>query len=291
MIALANAEDAAGEVETAKNHWQQAKTLAEQLSDTGLRLQIRAASASREAFSVGSPDSLRELVVLRDELLNTNENWLAATVALDLSMIFIRLGREKEAAENARIAAERFASIGDTYGADLARRNLAAALSQIPGQEEEARRIVEAFTQTDTTGSRRLQAFKCNLLFIAARRRGDSESARALALEALAIGEELKDIWVVITNTINLANVERDQGRASEAIRLYDRVAEIAQRSGLRITEAIASRHAAEVYNQIRQFQLTKNYADHAAGLLRDTAATVEFSISLGKSVLMPNWD
>jgi hypothetical protein len=35
------------------------------------------------------------------------------------------------------------------------------------------------------------------------------------------------------------------------------------------------------VYNQIKEFQLAKNFAEHAAALLRDTAATVEFSIAL----------
>jgi tetratricopeptide (TPR) repeat protein len=91
----------------------------------------------------------------------------------------------------------------------------------------------------------------------------------------------LKDVWVIITNTINLANVERDLGKPREALILYDRVAQIAQNSGLRMTEAIASRHAAQVHNQTRNFELAQNYANHAIGLLRDSAATVEFSIAL----------
>jgi tetratricopeptide (TPR) repeat protein len=272
IVALAHAEDAAGEVEAAKGHWQQAKAIAEELGDVGLRLQIRAAYASRDALSVASPAALEELAVMRDELLTARESWLAGNVALDLSTIFIRIGREKEAAENARIAADRFATMGDTYGLDVARRNLAAALSQIPERQEDARKLLEEFTQADTSRSKRLQAFKCNLLFMAARRRGDNDTARALAQEALAIGEELKDVWVVITNTINLANVERDQGRVTEAIRLYNRAAQIAQASGFRTTEAIASRHAAHVHNQINEFRLAKNFAEYAAALLRDTA-------------------
>jgi Domain of unknown function (DUF4062) len=189
-IALANAEDAAGDSDSAERRWQQAKTMAEQLEDASLQLRIRAASASRQALSAGSPDSIRELASLRDEVLSDNEDWLGASIAMDLSTIFLRLASEKEAAQNASIAAERFAAVGDTYGAELARRNLAAALSQIPGREEEARRLAAEFTQADVTGSKRLQAFKCNLLFMAARRRGDNETARALTLEALAIGED-----------------------------------------------------------------------------------------------------
>ncbi len=280
-IALAHAEDGAGEADLAEKRWRQAKTMAEQLGDASLQLRIRAALASRQALSVGSPDSIRELASLRDEVLGANEDWMGANIALDLSTIFLRLASEKEAAENATIAGERFAAIGDTYGAQLARRNLAAALSQVPERREEARTLAEEFTQADATGSKRMQAFKCNLLFMAARRRGENDAARALALEALALGGDLKDVWVIITNTINLANVERDLGKTSEALPLYDRVAQIAQNSGLRTTEAIASRHAAQVHNQTRNFELAKNYANHAAGLLRASAATVEFSIAL----------
>jgi tetratricopeptide (TPR) repeat protein len=280
IVALAHAEDAAGEAESAKKRWQEAQRMAGQLGDSRLRHQIRAGFLSREALTTASPASLQDLAAQRDELLSANEDWLAGSVALDLSTIFIRIGREKEGAENARIAATKFDAIGDTYGADLARRNLASALSQIPGQEDEAKRLSEEFTLADTSGSKRLHAFRCNLLFMAARKHGDNERARALALEALAIGEELQDVWVVITNTINLANVERDEGRSSEAIRLYNKVSEIAQRSALRTTEAIASRHAAEVHNQRKEFGLAKNYAEYAVGLLRDSAATVEFSIA-----------
>lgn len=258
-IALAHAEDASGDSDSAKQRWQQAREMAEELGDGSLQVQIRAALASREATSIASRDSIRELVTLRDEVLGAGRQWAGASIALDLSTIFLRIASEKEAAENAAIAADRFAAIGDTYGAELARRNLASALSQIPEREEEARRLAEQFTQADVAGSKRLQAFRCNLLFMAARRRGDNNAARALALEALALGEELRDVWVIITNTINLANVERDLGRLSEALRLYDRVAAIAENSGLRLTEAIASRHAAEVHNKTRKLELAKS--------------------------------
>jgi len=281
IFSLAQAEDAAGDVDAARKQWDKAKTMAEHLGDADLGLQIRASYVSREALSVASLDSVRELESLRDELLRADARWLAANVALDLSTIFIRIGKERAAAFNADVAVKTFASVGDAYGSDLARRNFAAALIQIPGREDEANKLLEEFTQADTSGSKRLQAFKCNLLFMAARRRGDNNTARALAIEALGIGEELSDVWVTIANTINLANVERDLGRSKEAVRLYDKVAQIAQNARLRITEGVASRHAAEVNNRVKEFQLAKNYADHAAALLRDSAATVEFSIAL----------
>ncbi len=227
IIALADAEDGAGDADSAEERWRQAETMAEQFGDASLQVRIRAALASRLALSVGSAEAIRDLTGLRDEVLGANEVWVGANIALDLSTIFLRIASEKEAAENATIAAERFGAIGDTYGVELARRNLAAALSQIPEREEEARKLAEEFTQADATGSKRLQAFKCNLLFMAARRRGDNDTARTLALEALALGEDLNDVWVIITNTINLANVERDLGKSSEALRLYDKVARI----------------------------------------------------------------
>jgi hypothetical protein len=158
---------------------------------------------------------------------------------------------------------------------------LTSAASQIPGREEEAARLAEEFMREEAVGSKRLKAFRCNLLFMAARRRGDNKIASALAAEALAIGDELQDVWVVITNTINLANVRRDEGASAEAIALYNRVSELAHRAGLRTTEAIASRHTAEVYNQSRDFTLAKDFAAYAVALLRDTAADVELAVAL----------
>src|SRR5262249_36700139 len=98
---LANAKDGAGDSDSAKEHWQQAKTMAQELGDTSLQFRILAALASREALSAGSPDSIRKLVDLRDEALAADGEWVGANIALDLSGIFLRMASEKEAAENA----------------------------------------------------------------------------------------------------------------------------------------------------------------------------------------------
>jgi tetratricopeptide (TPR) repeat protein len=281
VAGLAQAEDNTGDAESARTHWQEAENIAKELGDTALTSQFRAESLIREALATTSPGSLEALATLRAELAAANEKWLAAKIALDLSGIFIRIGREKDAAETAEAAVREFASLGDTYGTELARRNFASALSQVPGREEEAARLAKEFTREDVAGSKRLQAFRCNLLFRAARKRGDNKQAAALASEALAIGEELQDVWVVITNTINLANVRRDEDKLGEAITLYNKVSEMARRSGLRTMEAIASRHAAEVHNQRKEFSLAKSYAEYAVAVLRETAAEVELAIAL----------
>jgi hypothetical protein len=184
-------------------------------------------------------------------------------------------------AEIAEAAVKQFNTLGDTYGTELARRSLASAVSQIPGREGEAAALAREFTQEEVVGSKRLQAFRCNLLFMAARKSGDNKKAEALAVEAIRIGEELQDVWVIITNTINLANVRRDGGAKTEAITLYNRVSNLARSAGLRTTDGIASRHAAEVYNQTKQFTLAKNFAEYAVALLRNTAADVELAVAL----------
>lgn len=281
VAGLAQAEDNTGDAESARGHWQATEKLAGQLGDTTLTSQFRAEALIREALATTSSGSLEALVTLRAELAASNEKWLAAKIALDLSGVFIRIGREKDAAENAEAAVSEFDSLGDTYGTELARRNLASALSQVLGREEEAARLAEKFTREDVVGSKRLQAFRCNLLFRAARKRGDNEQAGALASEALAIGEELQDVWVIIANTINLANVRRDENKSGEALALYNKVSEMARRSGLRTQEAIASRHAAEVHNQRKEFILAKSYAEYAVAVLRETAAEVELAIAL----------
>jgi hypothetical protein len=94
VAGLAQAEDNTGAFEKAREHWRQAENLANQIGDNSAKLEIRSESLIREALVTNSPSSIEALIGMRTELINAGEKWMAAKIALDLSAIFIRIGRK-----------------------------------------------------------------------------------------------------------------------------------------------------------------------------------------------------
>ena len=137
LMALAQAADMGGDPLAATTYWQRAEGIAAE-SAPDLVDQIRLEQLTRSALKSATPQQIADLEALRDKHMASGDRWMAARVALDLSAIYLHSGREVEAAANARVARREFVEAGDEYGARLAKRNVAAALTGSDDPEGEA---------------------------------------------------------------------------------------------------------------------------------------------------------
>ena len=157
--------------------------------------------------------------VLRERCLERNDGFSAARTGTLLTAEYIAARDYGRAEVVARDVLSRFKELGDEYGARIARLNLASALSGVEGREEEAAQIAQELDREVVPEKYpRERAVLCN--YLARRYRGADELERAAgyALEAIQIGESLKDAHVIALNRTTLGNLKagrREVGRGS----------------------------------------------------------------------------
>jgi len=206
------------------------------------------------------------------------QRWDQARVGLELSAIYIAAKDYEKAREVLRPTLATFKDLGDDYGVDLAQRNMASALSALPGHEEEAERLIGTIEERarDEPDARRQRAWLCNILTRRLRQSGRHQEAEALAKEAIEIGAALGDESLRAINFVNLGNIYRDMERPQLAIEAYEAAAVAAQKCGRRDIEADSSRLVAGIFNDFPKIEgindrhaRARVYAQHAIGLLR----------------------
>jgi len=281
LMALAQAEDMAGDYAAAALHWQQAEALAAEAA-VHLIPEIRLEQLTRRALKSTTPEQIAELTALRDEQVAGGDLWMAARVALDLSVIQLRGTHAADAAENARMAEKGFAEAGDEHGVRLAKRNLASALTISDSPEGEAL-VAEIAREETVDGTARTRAWLCNVMCRSMRRRGDPKGAQALAEEAVEIGKRLGDPFVTSTNSINVGNCLRDQNLLDEALAAYDSAGREAQKIQARSIDASAAWHAADILNRQELFARALQYAEYAIGLTTGTSFNEDLSHGHGE--------
>lgn len=281
LMALAQAEDMAGDYAAAAPHWEQAEALAAEAA-VHLIPQMRLEQLTRRALKAATPEQIVELTALRDEQVASGDLWMAARVALDLSVIQLRGTHEAEAAENARMALKGFAETGDEHGVRLAKRNLAAALTISDSAEGEAL-VAEIAREESAGGTARTRAWLCNVMCRSMRRRGDPKGAQKLAEEAVEIGERLGDPFLTSTNSINVGNCLRDQNLLDEALAAYESAGREGQKIQARSIDASAAWHAADILNRQELFSRALQYADYAIGLTSGTSFNEDLSHGHGE--------
>jgi tetratricopeptide (TPR) repeat protein len=286
-LGIAQAAQASGDLVEAEHYIRQAEQLVAVLKDNELSFTIQEYILTDRAQRLLDDSALQELELLKAKCRSESRLWEQAKIALSLSMIHMSLHRYERSAAEAEEAISLFQDAEDTYGRDLARRNLAGALSAIPGRESEANELLtELNREIDPAADRRYRAWLCNLLVRRFRAEGKLIEAEERAGEAITIGHELGDQYVVTLNSIGLGNVYRDMRRAQDAISAYAEAQKSAQQCGRRDLEAHASRLTANVYNRLaskadagqhRDFaQKAAAFARHAAGLYAGQAARGE---------------
>lgn len=279
MLSLVYPLELTGNAERANDLLKRAKVLANQLGESALLNveETEISSRARRAMLASDVEGLQMIYIRYQE---QDKRWDQARVGLELSAIFIAAKKSEEAAKILRPALSIFEGLGDEYGVDLAQRNLASALSAIPGKEEEVERLIAVINERagDEPDNRRQRAWLCNILTRRLRAAGRYEEAKVVANEALAIANELGDESLSAMNQINLGNVYRGLKQPVDAIAMYEAAAAQSQKCGRRDIEADASRLVAGIYNDFEEAgesharrQKAKFYAQHSIGLLRGT--------------------
>jgi tetratricopeptide (TPR) repeat protein len=128
-----------------------------------------------------------------------------------------------------------FAEEEDYYGFDLAERNLASALSGIPGNTEEVDRLIDNISKRATTSfdSRRQRAWICNILTRRYREASRFADAKMAAMEAIEISEALGDASLRAITYINLGNIATDEEDVPAALAAYSEAANAASGQNL----------------------------------------------------------
>jgi tetratricopeptide (TPR) repeat protein len=278
MLSLVYPLELMGEVGRAAEILQRAEQLANGLGESEkLTLaEVQVSSRARQGLTEKDVEALKQIYA---EYGERQEPWDQARVGLELSALYIAAKEFEQARDILLPTVATFEGVGDEYGLDLAQRNLASALSGIPGNEAKAEEMVNLIEARShgAHDSRRQRAWLCNLLTRRLRQAGRYEEAEKLAKEAVELGGELSDEYVRAINLINLGNNYRDQDHPLEATEAYQQAAIAAQKCGRRDVEADSSRLTAGIYNDFHIdgihdcSERALAYAQHAIGLLRDT--------------------
>ena len=286
-LAMSQAAQAGGDLKEAEHYLLEAERVADSLGDEDLSLRVREFIVSDRAQRHFDSASLSELNALKHQYNLTGRSWDEARIALILSAVQIGLQNYDKVVAEAEEAVKLFGENNDSYGADLARRNLASALAAIPGREGEASALIsDLSTDTDKPDARRIRAWLCNVLVRRFRIEKRLQEALAHGEEAISIGEALGDQYLIAVNQIGVGNVYRDMGRNDQAIESYSTAGSIAQLCGRRDIEAQASRLTAAVYNYMAddaEGAETLELAGKAATFARHATGLLDHTVALGQ--------
>lgn len=207
-----------------------------------------------------------DLCLLMEEYDSIGLHFHSARVGTLLAKEYLDERRFSEAERVSRTSVARFEALGDTYGAQLARAKLAAALSGIPAKQPEAIEITHRLQQQlDPDDYPRLRAVICNIITRHYRDSGQLSIASEHAREAIEIGQTLHDFSVIAINRANLGNVLRDAGCIDDAIQQYELSAQAAVSGSIVDAEAFASQLIASTLNERREYTLAEHHARYAS--------------------------
>ena len=202
------------------------------------------------------------------EYEHLGETFHAARARTVLGKEYIDEKRFEDAAVVSRAAHQVFRDFGDQYGVGIASINLAAALSGIPENANEALSIVQTIQEGwNPEEHPRLRAVVCNILTRHYRESGQLDLAAQHALEAISIGQTLSEYSVVYKSRINLGNVHRDGGRIENAVEQYELAEKAAVGGGNAEGEASANELIASLMNDKGDYELAEHRARYACGV------------------------
>ncbi|MDH6230773.1 tetratricopeptide (TPR) repeat protein [Mesorhizobium soli] len=290
LMALGEARANQGRASAANLLLREAREVAGQIGDREAEQMIEILQASIELRRSASAAALARVRALREAAKADGRGDREGRLLLDEGVAYLSVNDTDSAAPLFRRAREIFGELQDGYGFDVASRNLIAALSMSKVGRAEAEAL-RAELDVEEPDSPRHRAWLCNLDVPRLRVEKRYEEAEALAREAIAIGEELGDGYLVAINQIMLGNVLRDAGDLAGARTAYAEGGNLGQSVGRPDIEGRSSRLMAAVDNQAADAAegsekralaaRAEQYATHAAGLLADSFAWVEQAFAL----------
>ena len=271
LLALAFAFKQTGAKDDAGRALDQARIDAERLNEpTHSLIRVREMEAVLDIGDRPRIERIAELNTLRNSCIQNSDLFNAARIGTLLTAEYISGADYKSAEDLSREVLKVFRDLGDEHGIRVARLNLAAALSGIEGRGEEAAAITQELQQEVAPEEYpRERAALCNYLARHYRESGDTTRATDFTLEAIQIGEQLRDLHVIAINRITLGNLRRDEGNLGQALIEYHAAVKSAVEAGLRDTESAANEVLASVHNEREEYNLALHHAQHAAATAR----------------------
>lgn len=290
LMALGEARANQGRANAATLLLHDALEVAGQIGDLEAEQMIDILQASIELRRSASAAALARIRALRDTAKAEGRSDREGRLLLDEGVAYLSVNDTDAAAPVFRRAREIFESLEDEHGFEVATRNLITSLmiSKEGRAEAEALRAELNVQEPD---SPRHRAWLCNLDVPRLRIEKRYAEAEELAHEAIAIGQELGDAYLVAINQIVLGNVLRDAGDLDGARSAYAEGGKLGQLVGRADIEGRSSRllaaidiQAADAAEESEKRTLAaraEQYATHAAGLLADSFAWVEQAFAL----------
>jgi tetratricopeptide (TPR) repeat protein len=290
LMALGEARMNQGRTQAADMLMKEAREVAAQIGDHEAEQTIEILQVSIDLRRSASAAALERVRTLRDTARAEGRSDREGRLLLDEGVAYLGVNDSDAAAPLFRRARDIFANLEDRYGFDVASRNLIAALSLSKTGSAEAEAL-RAELDVEEAESPRHRAWLCNMDVPRLRIEKRYEEAEALAREAIAIGGELGDAYLVAINQIMLGNVLRDAGDLDGARVAYAEGGKLGQSVARPDIEGRSSRLLAAIDNQAAAAEegsearslaaRAEQYATHAAGLLADSFAWVEHAFAL----------
>ena len=266
FLALALAFKQTGARDDAGRALDQARATAESLNEPAHFFRVREMEAVLDIGDRPRSERIAELNALRNSCAENSDLFNAARTGTLLVAEYLSGGDYQSAEKVSREALQVFNDFGDEHGNRVARLQLAAALGEIRGREQEAAGIAQELQREVAPEEYpRERAALCNYLTRHYHESGDTARAAEFALEAIQIGEQLGDRHVIAMNRTNLGNVRRDEGKLGQALIEYHAAEQAAVEAGLRDDESAANELIASVHNEREEYDLALHHAQHAA--------------------------
>jgi tetratricopeptide (TPR) repeat protein len=284
LIALSQAKDVIGATSDAEAALTEADALAHAINDTDLLQSLADQRLIQRIRHQLKPEDLTALREVRTRYTASGRVTESARLAVEEGAILISIGDHENAVPVLREAFEGFQEIGDNYGVYIASRNLIASLNMVEGGEAEAEHLLQSL---DDGGAYRNQprerAWMCNILARRYRLGNRLDEAIAAATEAIELGKQLKDPYVISLNRIGLGNALREKGELDKALAQFQECGKEAQAIDRKEIDGLASRLAASTLIQQAEavaptfqpklYTEAEAFASHVIGLLRGSIA------------------
>jgi tetratricopeptide (TPR) repeat protein len=196
-------------------------------------------------------------------------------MASELSALFIRAKRFGEALSPSERGPKIFEELGDRYGISICKRNKASALLETPGREKEGFALIQEIQrERGKAETQRERDWLCNYMVRVLRRKKQFDEALSYGEEAVRIGQELGDLYVVGTNRVCIGNVYRDMDNPGAALKEYSAAGDLALQLHDKSLESSACRMSAAIYRRQGNNRVALEYAQMSVPLIEGTLAS-----------------
>jgi tetratricopeptide (TPR) repeat protein len=291
LISLSQAQDIVGETANASAAQTEAEEVANAVGDHDLIQRVADQSLLRRVRHQLRPEDLVALRAVRQRYREAGRVSDSARLAAEEGSILISIGDHENSIPVLREARDGFLEVEDNYGIYVATRNLIASLNMIDGGQAEAEQLLQSLKDNGISRSLRERAWMCNILARRYRLDNRLEDAISVAQEAIDIGKQLNDPYVVSLNRIALGNALRQNGNLTEALASFRESGKEAQAIDRKEIDGLASRLASSVliqqaeqsapYLKPQLYNEAEVFATHVIGLLRGSIAEVQVAEAL----------